>query len=156
MEGIEIVGVAADHGGFELKEAMKKLITEQGYEIRDFGSTKLDPEDDFPDMVSLLARAVGSGELKKGVAFCGSGVGASVVANKVPGVFACLINETYSAHQGVEHDSMNLLCLGGRVVGEALAAEIVKAFLNASYIGSGRFKRRVDKIIAIEQEQLKV
>ncbi len=104
-------------------------------------------------MVVPLARAISSGEVTKGIAICGSGVGASIAANKIPGVRAALITEVYSAHQGVEHDDMNLLCLGGRVIGPALVQELVQAFLQASYRGEARFQRRLDKVIALEKEK---
>lgn len=144
------IGFATDHGGYVLKEPILKALRDSGHEVRDFGAYNLDPGDDFPDFVIPLARAVTRGEVERGVAICGSGVGASFTANKVPGVRSALITENYSAHQGVEDDNMNLLCLGGRVVGFALAWEIVQTYLAAHYTGGERFERRLAKVAAIE------
>lgn len=152
---MELIGIAADHGGFELKEILKPLLTEAGFQVKDYGAESYNAEDDYPDLISRLAVGIELGEIKKGLAVCGSGVGASVVANKFKNVRAALITETYSAHQGVEHDDMNVLCLGGRVVGLALAWEIVQAFLGATYIGTGRFQRRLDKLNEFEQHNFK-
>ena len=149
------IGIAADHGGFELKEYLKQNVQALGYELRDFGAREFDKQDDYPDRILPLALAVSERNIEKGIAVCGSGVGAAIVANKVPGVRAALITETYSARQGVEHDDMNILCLGGRVTGNALAMEIVKAFLEAKFINEGRFQRRLDKVIQIEEKNLK-
>lgn len=149
---MELIGIAADHGGFELKERLKVLLAKAGYGVKDFGAAVYDAEDDYPDMIALLARGISEGVVKKGLAVCGSGVGAAIVANKFEGVRAALVTETYSAHQGVEHDDMNVICLGGRVVGEALAWDITEAFLNAGYIGGGRFQRRLDKLIEFERQ----
>ena len=121
--------------------------------IVDFGAKELDNEDDFPDYVIPLAKAVAYGEIFRGIAICGSGVGASVVANKVAGVRAALINEHFSAHQGVEDDNMNLICLGGRVIAFAAAEELISAFLNASFTGAERHKRRLAKVAALEKEK---
>jgi ribose 5-phosphate isomerase B len=118
------VGIAADHGGFELKGHLLSRLRKAGMEVTDFGDRKLRPGDDYPDYVAPLARAVAAGRVKRGIAICGSGVGATVAANKVAGVRACLIHESFSAHQGVEDDDMNLICLGGLVVGRALAWEL--------------------------------
>ena len=153
---MSIIGIAADHGGFELKEYLKKQLEENGVSFQDFGAYKLDPTDDYPDMIALLAEAISKGQVQKGIAVCGSGVGASITANKYEGVRAALISETYSAHQGVEHDDMNLLCLGGRVAGQAIALEMTNAFIKANYIGGGRFQRRLDKIKALEHKNFKV
>ncbi len=144
------IGIAADHGGFELKNQLLSLLDKSEYVVTDFGAKEFNPEDDYPDYVIPLARAVSKGTIDRGVAICGSGVGACVVANKFPGVRACLINETYSAHQGVEHDNMNILCLGGSVLGLSLAEELMKTFLSASFNGAERHQRRLNKIIAIE------
>ena len=129
------VGVAADHGGFALKEFLAARLRVARYEVVDFGDAEPRPEDDYPDFVAPLARAVACGEVDRGVAVCGSGVGACVAANKVGGVRACLIHETFSARQGVEDDNLNVICLGGRVVGDALAWELVKTFLDARLSG---------------------
>ena len=152
---MELIGIAADHGGFELKEILKPLLVKAGFHVKDYGAVRFDGEDDYPDLIALLAAGIEKGEVKKGLAVCGSGVGASIVANKFKGVRAALITETYSAHQGVEHDDMNVLCLGGRVIGIALAWEMVEAFLAANYIGGGRFQRRLDKLIEFEQHNFK-
>ena len=144
------IGIAADHGGFELKELLAKALRDSDYEVRDFGASGLNPEDDYPDFVIPLAKAVSDGKIDRGVAICGSGVGACVVANKVAGVRASLIHETFSAHQGVEDDNMNMICLGGLVVGHALALELVKTFLQAKFSGAERFQRRLTKVATLE------
>jgi len=144
------VGIAADHGGFDLKEQLADNLRRGEYEILDFGAYELVAGDDYPDYVIPLAQAVARGEVARGIAICGSGVGACVAANKVPGVRAGLIHDVYSAHQGVEDDDMNVLCLGGRVIGYALAWELVQAFLTARFGGDERFRRRLDKIAALE------
>lgn len=149
------IGIAADHGGFTLKQQLFRLLEEEGYHITDFGAESLDLKDDYPDYVAPLARAVASGLVDRGIAICGSGVGAAIVANKFKGVRAALITETYSAHQGVEHDQMNLLCLGGRVIGPELAKEIIFAFLHAHYTGEERHQRRLDKLDEIENDSFK-
>lgn len=145
------VGLAADHGGFELKEQLREEIRSLGHEVVDFGAFEYHPGDDYPDFVIPLARAVVNREVDRGLAICGSGVGASIAANKVPGVRAALITETYSARQGVEDDDMNIMCLGGRVTCFALAWELVQAFLKASYLGHERFQRRLDKVAKLEK-----
>ena len=144
------IGVAADHGGYELKEYLVRMLREAGYEVIDFGDGQPTPDDDYPDFVVPLARAVARGEVDRGVAVCGSGVGASVAANKVPSVRACLIHDTFSAHQGVEDDDLNLICLGGQVVGHALAWELVQGFLAARFSGAERHRRRLAKVAALE------
>jgi ribose 5-phosphate isomerase B len=150
------LGFATDHGGYPLKEPIMKALRERGHEVEDFGAFKLDPTDDYPDFVLPLAKAVAEGQLERGIAICGSGVGASFTANKVRGVRAALIHETYSAHQGVEDDNMNLLCLGGRVVAFSMAWEIIQVYLEARYESKERFERRLAKVAAIEsEEQLK-
>ncbi len=144
------IGIAADHGGYALREPLSKFLTEMNHEIRDFGAFSLIPLDDYPDYVVPLARAVAHGEVERGIAICGSGVGACIAANKVPGVRACLITDPYSAHQGVEDDNMNLMCLGGRVTGFYLAHDLVKEFLAAHYVETERFQRRLAKVAALE------
>lgn len=146
------VGIAADHAGFKLKEHLVQQLKAAGYQVEDYGAHEYDAHDDYPDIIVPLAQAVARGEVEKGIAVCGSGVGVSIAANKVPGVRAALITETYSAHQGVEHDAMNLICLGGRVIGPMLIWEIVQAFLRARYQEEERFQRRLDKVIALEQK----
>ncbi len=147
------IGIAADHGGYELKEYLVRMLRDAGHEVIDFGDGQPKLDDDYPDFVVPLARAVASGELDRGVAICGSGVGASVVANKVAGVRACLIHETFSAHQGVEDDDLNLICLGGLVVGHALAWELVKTFLSARFSGAERHRRRLAKVVELENKE---
>ena len=147
------VGVAADHGGFELKQHLARMLRENGYKVIDFGDGPPSSDDDYPDFVVPLARAVACGEVERGVAICGSGVGASVVANKVAGVRACLIHETFSAHQGVEDDNLNMICLGGLVVGHSLAWELVHTFLNAQFSGAARHRRRLAKVAELESKR---
>ncbi len=145
------IGVAADHGGFELKNKIVEIIKASGMEVKDYGAHEYDKADDYPDLIIPLAEGISRGEVEKGIAICGSGVGACVAANKIRGVRAALITETYSAHQGVEHDALNVICLGGRVIGEALAREIVEAFLEANYSGEARHQRRLDKVNNLEK-----
>jgi ribose 5-phosphate isomerase B len=145
------VGIACDHGGFELKNIMAAFLKEKGYDLKDFGAFELNSGDDYPDFVTPLSRAVALGEVERGIAICGSGVGACVAANKIAGVRAALIHDHFSAHQGVEDDDMNLICLGGRVTGFAAAEELAMAFLNAKYIGAERHKRRLEKVAHLEK-----
>jgi ribose 5-phosphate isomerase B len=145
------LGIAADHGGFELKERLSEELKTLGQEVVDFGAHEYDPKDDYPDFVVPLARAVARGEVERGLAICGSGVGACVAANKVPGVRASLITDPYSAHQGVEDDDMNIMCLGGRVTCYALAWDLVQTFLKSSFKGAERFRRRLEKVAALEK-----
>jgi ribose 5-phosphate isomerase B len=147
----EKIGLAADHGGFELKEQLAAHLHEAGYEFIDFGNRRIESQDDYPDYVVPLARAVAAGEVSRGIAVCGSGVGACVAANKVHGVRAALIVDPFSAHQGVEDDDMNLICLGGRVVGPELAWDLVRAFLAAKFIGGERHRRRLGKIAELDK-----
>ena len=147
------IGIAADHGGFELKKYLVTVLREAGYEVTDFGDLQPRLNDDYPDFVVPLARAVARGEVDRGVAVCGSGVGASVAANKVPSVRACLIHDTFSAHQGVEDDDLNMICLGGLVVGHALAWELVKTFLAARFSGAERHRRRLAKVTELENKE---
>ncbi|NDP20732.1 MAG: RpiB/LacA/LacB family sugar-phosphate isomerase [Paludibacter sp.] len=147
------IGVAADHGGFELKEYLKKLLHETGYEVIDFGNILMKQDDDYPDYVIPLAIAIARGEVDCGVAICGSGVGACVAMNKVKDVRACLVNDTFSARQGVEDDNLNAVCLGGRVIGHSLAWELVKTFLNAQFSGEERHRRRLAKVTELENDK---
>jgi ribose 5-phosphate isomerase B len=144
------IGIAADHGGYELKEYLVGMLRGAGHQVIDFGDRQTKSDDDYPDFVVPLARAVAGGEVERGVAICGSGVGASVAANKVAGVRACLIHENFSAHQGVEDDDLNLICLGGLVVGTATAWELVQTFLAAQFSGAERHRRRLAKVAALE------
>jgi ribose 5-phosphate isomerase B len=148
------IGIAADHGGFGLKETLASELRESGYEVIDFGNSLLNQDDDYPDYVIPLARAVANGEVERGIAVCGSGVGACVASNKVRGVRACLISDTFSARQGVEDDNMNLISLGGRVIGQSLAIELVNAFLKARFSGLERHIRRVGKVAGLEDKSL--
>lgn len=148
------VGVAADHGGFVLKEQLVSALRDADYHVVDFGAHILAPGDDYPDFVLPLARAVASGQVERGVAVCGSGVGACIAANKVEGVRAGLIIDAFSAHQGVEDDNMNLICLGGRVLGYSLAWDLVRAFLGASFKGDERFVRRLEKVARIKKAEV--
>lgn len=147
------VAFGADHGGFDLKN---ELVTRLGrsYDILDLGAHVLDPDDDYPDFASAMAQAVVSGQAQRGILVCGSGVGASIAANKIPGARACLCHDTYSARQGVEHDDMNILCLGARVIGVELATEVMMAFLEAQFSAEKRHHRRVAKVLAIEYRSL--
>ena len=144
------VGISADHGGFAMKEHILKLLQTLGHEVVDFGAATFDPADDYPDFVVPMARAVASGQVERGIALCGSGVGACIAANKVPGVRAALIHEGFSARQGVEDDDMNVIAVGGRVVGEAMATILINTFLDARFTGAERFRRRLAKIAALE------
>lgn len=147
------IALAADHGGFELKQIIKEFLTGQGHEIADFGAYVLDSGDDYPDFVIPMAKAVAGKEFDRGIAVCGSGVGASVAANKVQDVRAALITDHFSAHQGVEDDDLNVLCLGGRVIGASSAIELVTAFLNASFTGEERHERRLSKVRDVEEKR---
>jgi ribose 5-phosphate isomerase B len=144
------VGIAADHGGYELKEFMAGKLREAGHEVIDFGDGCPKVDDDYPDFIVPLARAIAAGTVDRGVGICGSGVGASVCANKVAGVRACLIHENFSAHQGVEDDDLNLICFGGLVVGHAIAWELVQTFLAAKFTGAERHRRRLAKMADLE------
>jgi len=143
------VGVASDHAGFALKEAMKSEIEAAGHAVVDLGTHSTDSVD-YPDFAEKLGLAVVRGDVARGVLFCGSGIGASVAANKIPGVRAGNCSDTYSAHQGVEHDAMNILVLGGRTVGAAVASEMVRAYLAAEYTHEARHEKRLAKVMAIE------
>ncbi len=148
------IAVAGDHAGFELKELIVPWLRSEGHEVEDLGAHTFDAEDDFPDFAVLVADSVRSGNVERGVVVCGSGVGASVAANKVPGIRACLCHDTYTGRQGVEHDDMNVLCLGGRVIGIEVAKDVLTAFLAANFIPELRFQRRLDKTLQIEQRAL--
>ena len=150
---LNVVGIAADHGGYELKEYLADKLRVAGHEVINFGDQKLKDDDDYPDFIVALARGISSGDVNRGVGICGSGVGASVAANKVRGVRACLIHENFSAHQGVEDDDLNMMCLGGLVVGHALAWELVQTFLAAKFSGAERHCRRLAKVTALEKKR---
>jgi len=144
------IGIAADHGGFSLKGELAESLRRTGYNVADFGADRLDPADDYPDFVVPLARAVAAGEVERGGALRGSGVGATIAANKVPGVRAGLIHDVFSAHQAVEDDDMKVFCLSGKVIGSALALELIEAFLTAHFNGAPRHRRRLAKVQALE------
>lgn len=145
------IGIAADHGGFELKEILLSFLKKEGYTVTDYGATEYNSQDDYPDLIIPLGLAISEGKLDRGVAVCGSGVGAAIAANKISGVRAALINDYFSAHQGVEDDDMNMICLGGRVTGFAAAQEYVKSFLNARFSGKERHLRRLNKVKNLEK-----
>ena len=144
------IGIAADHGGFDLKIIVREFLEKMGDELIDFGAYENNPADDYPDFVIPLAHAIAEKKADRGIAICGSGVGASIAANKVAGVRAALIQDHFSAHQGVEDDDMNLLCLGGRVTGVMAAQEFITSFLNAKFTGAERHKRRLQKVRLLE------
>lgn len=147
------VGLATDHGGFELKEFIVAQLRSAGHEVADFGAQALKADDDYPDFVVPLASAVAAGEVQRGIAICGSGVGAAICANKVPGIRAALIHDHFSAQQGVEDDHMNVLCMGGRTVGPAVAWDLVETFLSAEFSQAARHLRRLGKVAALEAER---
>jgi RpiB/LacA/LacB family sugar-phosphate isomerase len=145
------IAVAADHGGFPLKETIKEAIQAAGHEPIDLGTHS--PERvDFPDYAVKVGNAIKAGEAERGILLCGSGIGASMAANKIKGLYAGVCHDTYSAHQAVEHDNMNVLCLGARIIGVEVARELVTAFLAATYLDSGNYARRVGKIKELENQ----
>ncbi len=146
-----IVAVATDHAGFPLRDAVSHAVGAAGHDVLDLGADRVIPDDDYPDYARLVALAIGEGRAARGLILCGSGVGACVAANKFVGIRAALCHDTFSARQGVEDDDMNMLCLGARVIGPALAAEIVVTFLHARFSGAERHKRRVAKIQEFER-----
>ena len=145
------IAMASDHAGLVLKDSLKPLVAQLGHEIVDVGAHTNDPLDDSPDFALLLGQAIVAGKAQRGLLFCGSGIGASVAANKITGIRAGNCTDHYSAHQGVEHDDMNVLVIGGRIVGGAVAEEMVRAFLAAKFTGEPRHQRRLDKVLAIER-----
>ena len=144
------VAIGSDHGGFPLKKEVAQLLARDGHQVIDLGAHAYDASDDYPDFALAVARTVVAGQAERGIILCGSGVGASVAANKVRGIRAGLCHDTYSAHQGVEHDDMNVLCLGSRVIGGSLAAELVRTFIGARFSGEERHRRRLDKVLDAE------
>ena len=150
------IALGADHAGYALKSELLPWLKEQDYDVMDVGAHYADSEDDYPDFAQAVAEAVTSGQAMRGILICGSGVGAAIAANKVLGARACLCHDTYSAHQGVEHDDMNVLCLGARVIGAELARELITVFLSASFTGEGRHRRRLDKVLALERQALQM
>jgi len=152
---LTLIAIAADHAGFPLKALAVQELEHLGQEVLDLGAFDASQPDDYPDFAELLANAIISGEAARGVLICGSGVGASIAANKFPGIRAAICHDTYSAHQGVEHDNMNVLCLGSRVVGTELAAEIVRVWAQAVFSNEERHVRRLNKVLAIERRNLR-
>ncbi|MDX1664979.1 MAG: ribose 5-phosphate isomerase B [Candidatus Promineifilaceae bacterium] len=142
--------IGADHAGFAMKEQLREWLEAEGHTVVDVGAHAYDKDDDYPDFAAAVGRAMAAGEGDRGVLFCGSGVGACIAANKIAGVRACLCHDIYSATQGVEHDDMNVLCLGAVIIGEALAKRLIAGFLEARFIGEGRFQRRLNKVLALE------
>lgn len=143
--------IAADHGGFPLKAALAEQLQKLGHTVNDLGAHQYDALDDYPDFAIAVGRAIQHQQADRGIIICGSGVGACVAANKIPGVRAGLCHDTYSARQGVEHDDVNVLCLGARIVGSALASELVAAFAGAQFSGETRHQRRLEKVKALEK-----
>ena len=149
--GLMKILIGGDHAGFPLKEHLVKCLKAAGHEIEDIGAFDEDPADDYPDFALAVAEGVAAGKADRGIVACGSGVGASIAANKVKGARAALCHDTYTAAQGVEHDAMNVLCIGGRVVGITTAEKVVEAFLSVNYSGEERHNRRLSKITAAEE-----
>lgn len=147
------VAVGADHAGLDLKVQLVPWLESAGHEVVDVGAHTLDPADDFPDFAAAVARSINDGVAERGVMVCGSGVGATIATNKVSGIRASLCHDTYTARQGVEHNDMNVVCIGGRVIGIETAKEVVTAFLGADYIPEARFQRRIDKVSELEQNR---
>lgn len=146
------ISLAADHNGFDLKKEISDQLENEGHEVIDVGPHSHDPLDDYPDYAKKLADSVSRGESLRGIMICGSGVGASVASNKVKGIRAAVCHDIYSAHQGVEHDDMNVLCLGSRIVGSEVARELVRAFITAEFTGEERHQRRLDKVLDMEKD----
>ena len=142
--------LAADHNGFELKEIISEILKNEGHTVIDAGPHSFDPLDDYPDYAKIMAESVSLGKSDRGIMICGSGVGASVAANKVKGVRAAMCHDLYSAHQGVEHDDLNVLCLGSRIIGSEVARELVMTFVNAKYTHEERHQRRLEKVLDME------
>ena len=145
------IAIAADHGGYSLKADLANALTQAGHEVDDLGAHEYLAGDDYPDYALLVGQAVQTGNAERGIVLCGSGVGACIAANKMKGVRAGLCHDTYSAHQGVEHDDMNVLCLGARIIGVELAREVVLAFVGAQFNTAEKFQRRLQKVLSIEK-----
>src|SRR5438105_3499049 len=144
--------ISSDHAGFALKKDVRAKLVATGHEVVDLGTYKLEPQDDYPDFAEKVGEAIKTGVAPRGILICGSGVGVCVAANKIPGIRAGICHDAYSAHQGVEHDDMNVLVLGARIIGVELAGEIVRTYLGAEYSGEERHRRRVAKIAALEEK----
>lgn len=147
------IAVGGDHGGFALKQVVADELKRSGHAVVDCGARTLDPDDDYPDFARAVGAAIQRGEAERGIVICGSGVGASVAATKMRGIRAAVCHDTYSARQGVEHDDMNVLCLGARIVGDELAKELVRAFVAAKFSGEERHRRRLSKVLEIENSR---
>jgi ribose 5-phosphate isomerase B len=145
------IAIACDHGGFPLKDPMIQVIESMGHELVDLGAHEYDKHDDYPDFARYIGQAIQHGHADKGVLLCGSGVGACIAANKQDGIRASVCHDVYSAHQGVEHDAMNVLCLGSRIIGPQLAEDLVRAFIKAEFSGEERHQRRLEKVMALEK-----
>jgi RpiB/LacA/LacB family sugar-phosphate isomerase len=148
------IAIGSDHAGFTMKEDLAALLRELGHDVLDVGAHKPDPSDDYPDFAEAVGKAVVEGKAERAVLICGSGVGVSVAANKIPGIRAAVCHDAYSAHQGVEHDNMNVLVLGSRIIGSELARELVRAYLGAQFSGAERHRRRLAKVDSIERRYL--
>jgi ribose 5-phosphate isomerase B len=146
------VAIGADHGGFEMKQTLVGVLEEAGHEVLDLGADCADPDDDYPDFALAVGRAIAEGKAERGVLVCGSGAGAAIAANKLRGIRAGLAHDTYTAHQMVEHDNANVCCLGARVIGPELAAEVVRIFVQARFTGEERHRRRLAKVARLEEE----
>ena len=146
------IAIGSDHAGFDMKSELLPWLDSQGYDVLDLGAYDLDPNDDYPDFAEAVGEAVASGRTPRGILICGSGVGACIAANKVPGVRASMCHDSHSSRQGVEHDDMNILCLGAWVVGLEMAAELVRSFLGARFYEEERYQRRLQKVQALETE----
>jgi ribose 5-phosphate isomerase B len=149
------IAIAADHAGYALKQCLFQDLQSQGVDIEDLGAHQLEPQDDYPDFAERVGKTIGEGGMQRGIIVCGSGVGVCVAVNKFPGVRAGICHDTYSARQGVEHDNMNVLCIGSRIIGPALAREIVQAFVQAGFSGGERHQRRLQKVLNIEKRCLR-
>ncbi len=147
------LAVAADHAGFEMKRTLVAWLEEEGHQVVNLGPPRPDPVDDYPDVAVSLCREIQEGRVQRGILICGSGIGASVAANKMKGIRAGVAHDIYSAHQGVEHDDVNVLCLGARIIGIEVAYELVRAFLAARFSGEERHVRRLNKVLALEQHR---
>jgi ribose 5-phosphate isomerase B len=146
------IAIGCDHGGFALKQTVIDEVKKLGHAIVDCGARSFDAADDYPDFARAVGAAIQRGDAQRGIVICGSGVGASVAATKMRGIRAAVCHDTYSAHQGVEHDNMNVLCLGARIIGDEVTKELVRAFVSARFSGEARHQRRLDKVLAIERE----
>ncbi len=146
------IAIGCDHGGFALKQTVIDEVKKLGHAIVDCGARSFDAADDYPDFACAVGAAIQRGDATRGIIICGSGVGASVAATKMRGIRAAVCHDTYSAHQGVEHDDMNVLCLGARIIGDEVVKELVRAFVSAKFSGEARHQRRLNKVLEIERE----